>query len=656
MRFRLYRPRHLRIEGIGESIIRRLREVLSDPRNRRIVAGGAAVALLGALYMPDNASALENNMIDTSTDTTHTQTVDYDAMVSDDELTATVNEAVAESQAITDSRHSVPVQEVSASAPVSTVSEAAQEQTTSVQDVTPAVNEEIDSRVPQVDTSTSGEQGTTETSTGTETSTEDSSNESATGNEEITEEKEDVVDDSIQQSEQAEQGVVSDNPVIPEQPENDSNQNVSENTDAETVDDETKTDEIQNGQENTNSGYQVISQDGNLIIVGNVPEDQLSQVIEDLTNQYGEEAVNGLTVFDYDTISSQVDYGETVQLGNSGYTATKNENGTIEIKDADGNVIIALQGQAMDISDEQENEQTQTDEGPTFSEDLTIPEDYEHRDFDVNSNEYLIIENADGSYTLAFGGVGLSNNQIQDLISRLQSQGIIPTDAKVTLGVLPAAPTDEMKDQGKDVQISKIGDYIITTTDGVNYTVYSADGTVLDTIIKYDDQQLEDNYETSKDPDAEPGNKADVDEPGNEIPGDKPTPEPEPEPEPEPTPEPTPSVVKGEMPQTDDPAALVGALAMTGVSAIGAGAASNKKRKKGKFGKEMDDDSFEPTYDDLEMTAQEWVNSNAGQVMQPQQQTNQYDYDELEAIAEQWKNSKEREEWLQQQKPKGRTR
>ena len=653
MRFRLYRPRHLRIEGIGESIIRRLRKVLSDPRNRRIVAGGAAVALLGALYMPANASALENNMIDTSTDTTHTQTVDYDAMVSDDELTATVNEAVAESQAITDSRHSVPVQEVSASAPVSTVSEAAQEQTTSVQDVTPAVNEEIDSRVPQVDTSTSGEQGTTETSTGTETSTEDSSNESATGNEEITEEKEDVVDDSIQQSEQ---GVVSDNPVIPEQPENDSNQNVSENTDAETVDDETKTDEIQNGQENTNSGYQVISQDGNLIIVGNVPEDQLSQVIEDLTNQYGEEAVNGLTVFDYDTISSQVDYGETVQLGNSGYTATKNENGTIEIKDADGNVIIALQGQAMDISDEQENEQTQTDEGPTFSEDLTIPEDYEHRDFDVNSNEYLIIENADGSYTLAFGGVGLSNNQIQDLISRLQSQGIIPTDAKVTLGVLPAAPTDEMKDQEKDVQISKIGDYIITTTDGVNYTVYSADGTVLDTIIKYDDQQLEDNYETSKDPDAEPGNKADVDEPGNEIPGDKPTPEPEPEPEPEPTPEPTPSVVKGEMPQTDDPAALVGALAMTGVSAIGAGAASNKKRKKGKFGKEMDDDSFEPTYDDLEMTAQEWVNSNAGQAMQPQQQTNQYDYDELEAIAEQWKNSKEREEWLQQQKPKGRTR
>lgn len=653
MRFRLYRPRHLRIEGIGESIIRRLREVLSDPRNRRIVAGGAAVALLGALYMPANASALENNMIDTSTDTTHTQTVDYDAMVSDDELTATVNEAVAESQAITDSRHSVPVQEVSASAPVSTVSEAAQEQTTSVQDVTPAVNEEIDSRVPQVDTSTSGEQGTTETSTGTETSTEDSSNESATGNEEITEEKEDVVDDSIQQSEQ---GVVSDNPVILEQPENDSNQNVSENTDAETVDDETKTDEIQNSQENTNSGYQVISQDGNLIIVGNVPEDQLSQVIEDLTNQYGEEAVNGLTVFDYDTISSQVDYGETVQLGNSGYTATKNENGTIEIKDADGNVIIALQGQAMDISDEQENEQTQTDEGPTFSEDLTIPEDYEHRDFDVNSNEYLIIENADGSYTLAFGGVGLSNNQIQDLISRLQSQGIIPADAKVTLGVLPAAPTDEMKDQGKDVQISKIGDYIITTTDGVNYTVYSADGTVLDTIIKYDDQQLEDNYETSKDPDAEPGNKADVDEPGNEIPGDKPTPEPEPEPEPEPTPEPTPSVVKGEMPQTDDPAALVGALAMTGVSAIGAGAASNKKRKKGKFGKEMDDDSFEPTYDDLEMTAQEWVNSNAGQAMQPQQQTNQYDYDELEAIAEQWKNSKEREEWLQQQKPKGRTR
>ena len=429
--------------------------------------------------------------------------------------------------------------------------------------------------------------------------------------------------------------------------------------------------------------YQVISQDGSLTIVGNISEDQLSQVIEDLTNQYGEEAVSGLTIFDYDTINSQVNYGETVQLGNSGYTAIKHEDGSIEIKDIDGNVIADWQGQEKDIEDKQEitvNEgqevdqtqnvdQNKNEEGPTFAEDLTIPEDYVSKDYEVNVDEYLVIENADGSYTIAMGGVGLSGNQLQDLISRLQADGIIPADAQVVPGVLPSAPTDEMKEQGKTEQLAQVGDYIISTTDGINYTVYSEDGTVLDTVIKYEDQHLEDNYETSKDPGAVPGDKPNQDRPGDEIPGDKPTPDkPTPDkPTPDkPTPdeptldEPTPvmPIVSSAVPQMGDNVSMAQAMAAgtAGLGLIGAGVARKKKLKNGVADEEIVDDSFEPTYDDLESVAKQWSESDAGKAMHEKNQAKAYDYDELENIAKQWKNSKEREEWLQHREYKGKTR
>ena len=109
-----------------------------------------------------------------------------------------------------------------------------------------------------------------------------------------------------------------------------------------------------------------------------------------------------------------------------------------------------------------------------------------------------------------------------------------------------------------------------------------------------------------------------------------------------------------------DEASLAQAVAagLGGASLIGAGLAGRKKRKKGINGADLDDDSFEPTYDDLELAAKQWSESEAGKAMQAENQANAYDYDELEAIAEQWKNSKEREEWLQQKEKqsKGRTR
>ena len=105
--------------------------------------------------------------------------------------------------------------------------------------------------------------------------------------------------------------------------------------------------------------------------------------------------------------------------------------------------------------------------------------------------------------------------------------------------------------------------------------------------------------------------------------------------------------------------AKMAAAGLGSAGLIGAGLAGTKKRKKGVNGEDLDDDSFESTYDDIELAAKQWSESEAGKAMRAERQASAYDdYDELEAIAEQWKNSKEREEWLQQKEKqsKGRTR
>ena len=231
MKFRLYRPKHLRIEGIGESIIRRLRSLLVSPRKRAVVVGGTTigVAVTGALAGPVNASALENNMIDTNTETNHTQTVDYNAMVSDDELTAAVNSAVAESQAITDSRQStfvqetapvqetIPVQETASVQETVPVQETAPvqetvpvQETTQIQETTPSVNTEIDNRVPQVETTTDTTQTETEV---VNDEVSEPTVDMTTG--ETTENLE--TEEKLDSNQQPDMGIVSDNPIVLDQ-------------------------------------------------------------------------------------------------------------------------------------------------------------------------------------------------------------------------------------------------------------------------------------------------------------------------------------------------------------------------------------------------------------------------------------------------------
>ena len=98
-------------------------------------------------------------------------------------------------------------------------------------------------------------------------------------------------------------------------------------------------------------------------------------MVEEITNKYGEEAVNNLIAFDYETINSQTNYGETVNLGDSGYTATKDENGNIIVKDAAGNLVYnwetkeEVKGESQDVIDDVNTSIIEQDQDtPQFSE------------------------------------------------------------------------------------------------------------------------------------------------------------------------------------------------------------------------------------------------------------------------------------------------
>ena len=702
--FKLYRARHMRAEGFGSSVIRRIGDFVREHRNQ-ILTFGMGAALAGTIFAGEPAVAYADQISDTTTPVTNEQVVSNENLEqSNDVITEAVEQTQTPVQSTSEVSTPAPVSEPVQSAPVqeapietetpvqetAPVQEVQIETETPVQETTPVentdvssepvieestnvetqtdvkeqasagINEEINSRVPEI--------GSEETSVNEDSKQEETVNEMAGINEEINSRVPEIGSEeaTVNEDSQDQMGIVSENPVSVSETDTDqATSEVEEENKQEVTGNATSSEQTENTTSNemvSYGSYQVMQKDGSLFIIGDIPEDQLDQLLSDLTAKYGEEAANGAQVLNYDFVNAVTEtVGENVSLVQSGLTAVRDENGVITVMDADGNVVTSWQ--AQDVKEEnQEVENTQEENDIQVSQDTTIPNDYVHKDFEVNTDEYLVIENADGSYTLALGGVGLSGNQIQDLISKLQSDGIIPADAVVTPGVLPSKPTDEMIEQGILDRVSQIGDYYIGTQDGVNYTVYAADGTVLDTIIKYQEQKLEENYDTSKDPDAEVGDKADVDEPGDEIPGDKPeeptpdepTPdEPTPdEPTPdEPTPdEPTPDepkkeippTSKSDVPQTGDPTLVSAGIGALGAAAAGAAALKNRKDKKEDKGERqltlIAGGKEEDTFNDLYKKYSALPN-----------------YDDLEAMSQAWTESKEGKEWRQTHS-KGRTR
>ena len=583
-KFILSRAKHLRIERADGTLKSRLRGLISNMRNRAIgTVAGLGIVTLASAFAPTTAMAAENGMVDTSNPITNEQTV---TPVSSVEKTApvvsepiapvsnvvetapVVSEPVAPvSNAVeTEQVVSEPVAPVSnvvetapvVSEPVAPVSNVVETEpvvsepvapVSNVEETEPAIDTEQSDLASELDTTTSVSEETNEvTAPETETSeVSDEQIENVTTGSDLEEENTNSVETSESTvndmnsdeliGEVVEEPLVGDNTTSEDvQTSGDvttstTEDNMDNTTENDTLDESVQVNDDKHILENNENGYQVFEQNGQTYVVGNITDEQLTQIV----NEYG-----SVVAFDQNEIDPELGNGESINLGNSGYTATKDENGYVTVTDENGNLITS-----WDASKENSQDNQQTNEDSVS-------------DFEVNPDEFLLIKNEDGSYTIAQGGVGLSHDQFQELVDELKQDGKLPEDAVIVTDVLPKAPTDEMIANGQTEQSATIGDYVFSTSDGKNYQVYDKDGNLVTTISSDDyenikDEQLGENQDMSNDPDAEPDAKPTQDEPTPDEPTpDEPTPD-EPTPD-EPTPdEPTPDEPTPDEPTPDEP-------------------------------------------------------------------------------------------------------
>ena len=91
----------------------------------------------------------------------------------------------------------------------------------------------------------------------------------------------------------------------------------------------------------------------------------------------------------------------------------------------------------------------------------------------MNKNEYIVQPNEKGGYDLILGGVGLSAHEAIDLMNELKTKGIIPTSAEVTPYINGNLNMPQINENAQ----------------------------------KFTDKRLEQNYNMSTSPNAEPGLK-----------------------------------------------------------------------------------------------------------------------------------------------------
>ena len=384
----------------------------------------------------------------------------------------------------------------------------------------------------------------------------------------------------------------------------------------------------------TENGYKVIETEGEqLFIIGDDFD------IPALVEEYGEDKVTNAQVFTCDWLNENLKVDVETQLNGLDLMARKTADGVIEIMDANGNVIMshAFENQIeqdQDVEQDQEIEQDQTQDAEQSQEPVnSVPDDLKDSstNVEVNYNEVAAMQDSNGHYYFALGGTGLNDAHFQDLLANLQAQGVIPADADYTWFTLPTAPTPEMQQAGITERILKITDDLyVSTKDGVTFVFYSYDQNLLQSILTYESDQLNENYNNSNNPNAQTGKKP-GEGPNEEIPGEKPGVTPPEEVTPPNEPE-APAYGGGhDLPQTGDAALLASAaVAAAGTAAMGAGVASSRKKKKQTEEDEFDED-YKMTYEDLEELAKT-------------QKINPHDYDDdLELFAKAWVLSKEQE-------------
>ena len=319
-------------------------------------------------------------------------------------------------------------------------------------------------------------------------------------------------------------------------------------------------------------GYDLIEKDGQLIVIGKIPAPEI--LAQQLVDAGVDISSGNVTAYDFENIIKTGQFGK---IADTGYSVVEGENGTVFIKDEDGNVILT-QSAENKVQDNTNVQDGENKNDQVVSENKIV----------VGDNQYVILQD-DGVYYLAVGGVGLSNNQFQDLVSRLQAEGKIPADAIVNLVALPDAPTDNMED---DVRHSYFGNYDVETVDGNSYIFKYKGENYVATVAGVSDQ-LEENKKTSENPDATPSLKPSHDDNNPEEPknpGDKPKPDTPDTPDIPNTPE-QPSVPvtpQGKLPQTGDEANVLPGI-LAGIGAAALSEAERRKRNKTDKDKSVDD-------------------------------------------------------------------
>ena len=175
---KLYRARHMRAEGISSSVMRRIGNFVREHRNQ-ILTFGIGTVLAGTIFAGKPAVAYANQISDTTTPVTNEQVVsNEDLEQSNDVITEAVEQAQTPTQSTAEVSTPAPVSETIQSAPVQEApveveapvqetapvektdvsSEPVIEESTNVETQTDVkeqtstgINEEINSRVPEVE-------------------------------------------------------------------------------------------------------------------------------------------------------------------------------------------------------------------------------------------------------------------------------------------------------------------------------------------------------------------------------------------------------------------------------------------------------------------------------------------------------------------------
>ena len=146
-----------------------------------------------------------------------------------------------------------------------------------------------------------------------------------------------------------------------------------------------------------NSENIYLDNDGQLILIVDLENTDINELVESLKQSYDENTVNNALIYDLNQISERLNYTDEVALDDTGWTASKNNDGSLQFNKKEKELV-------NEISNIQP----------------------------INNNEYIVQPNAQGGYDLLLGGVGLSGTECTDLINELKENGIIPQDAEVT--------------------------------------------------------------------------------------------------------------------------------------------------------------------------------------------------------------------------------